>query len=445
MYWWKENIGNTLWVGRVVIVATILVGWIWQPAGAQLISPGKLSEVHSSLEGISNCTQCHSLGNRSANNTLCLDCHEPISNRIEADTGFHATLSDQNCATCHKDHFGVEFIPVRFDTLAFDHNDTGFELTGSHTEASCRGCHKPGYIVAEDVIAFKGEHNALDGTFLGVADQCISCHLPESPHQDQFENTNCDTCHETEIWEEAPLFDHNDTDFALTGKHVDVSCDGCHPSVSSPLGDPYIRYTDIEFGSCNSCHEDEHQGAFGANCSSCHQSDGWNDIARMDEEIFDHSTTDFDLVDSHAQLECASCHGKPARGDETIFLSFTTATRTNTYPAILVENCESCHVDYHEGEFEDASDNSCESCHGQREWYPATFDLERHDEESSFALTGAHRPTPCASCHQPDPAQKPHFEIASTACIDCHEEDNPHGDQFIADGQEILCETPHHG
>jgi hypothetical protein len=36
------------------------------------ISPGDLSNPHSNLEGISNCTQCHVLGNKQTNEK-CLD------------------------------------------------------------------------------------------------------------------------------------------------------------------------------------------------------------------------------------------------------------------------------------------------------------------------------------------------------------------------------------
>ena len=403
---------------------------------AQLISPGKLTQAHTELEGIENCTQCHTLGNRSADNTLCLDCHVPISNRIEANTGLHATVSDQNCATCHKEHFGVEFVPVRFDTLNFQHDEVGFELTGSHTEASCRSCHQPDFIEDEDVIAFKGEHNALEKTFLGASTECIGCHLPDSPHENQFPEVNCNTCHETEIWEEVPLFDHDDARFALTGMHIDVECKSCHTTVESPTGTPYVQYVDMDFATCASCHDDVHDGAFGADCASCHKTDGWNEVVNLANMDFDHSSTGYDLVGGHASLECSSCHGKPARNDEDISFSFTLATRNNTYPLIPVENCASCHVDYHDGVFEEdwTATGSCEQCHGEDAWYPTSFDFVVHNERSTFELTGAHIATPCSGCHRPNFEDKPHFDITETTCKDCHNEDSPHGTQFISDG-----------
>lgn len=376
---------------------------------------------------------------------MCLACHTPLASRIEAGTGLHATVADQNCADCHKDHFGVEFIPVRFDTLNFTHIDTGFELTGAHQEASCRGCHQPAFITAADVITFKGEHDALEKTFLGADTQCIGCHLPDTPHRDQFEAVNCDNCHQTEKWEEAPAFDHDDAAFALTGQHVDVSCESCHKTIEPPGEAPFVEYVDIPFASCNDCHEDVHEGAFGANCTDCHQTSGWFDVSNLVETAFDHTTTGFDLVGNHATITCASCHGKPARNDEEIFIAFAPSTTRNSYPSIPVTNCASCHVDYHDGVFADKAfaEASCESCHGQDEWYPSTYDFERHNQESDFELAGAHVATPCSSCHQPDFNEKPHFEITETACIDCHLEDSPHGNQFLTDGVETACASCH--
>ena len=424
----------------------VLVGLFYPPLEAygQLISPGKLTEAHRELEGINNCTQCHKLGNRSADNALCLDCHQPLANRIDANTGLHATVKDQNCASCHKDHFGVEFIPVRFDTLNFEHEETGFELTGSHVEASCRNCHQPEFIVDEDVLAFKGEHDALDKTFLGAADQCIGCHLPDTPHQDQFPETHCDTCHDTEIWEEVPFFDHDEARFTLTGKHIDVACESCHKPLESPTGDPYIQYVDMEFGTCESCHEDNHDGAFGADCASCHETQGWNIVTNLETTSFDHSATGYDLIGSHASLECASCHGKPARSDDLILVQFTSSTLRNSYPIIEVTNCESCHVDYHEGVFEEEwNSGSCEQCHGEEAFYPSSFDFTIHNDRSSFELTGAHVATPCSACHQPDLSVKPHFDIPNTACNDCHIDDNPHGTQFNEGSEDATCESCH--
>ena len=46
------------------------------------ISPGELSSAHSNLEGMSNCTKCHSLGSQIGNKE-CLNCHTEIKKLID--------------------------------------------------------------------------------------------------------------------------------------------------------------------------------------------------------------------------------------------------------------------------------------------------------------------------------------------------------------------------
>ncbi len=103
-----------------LVIATLLAVGVAVPLQAQLISPGRLSQAHSSLEGVSNCTQCHDLGRQGVSNTKCLQCHTLLRDRIQAREGLHATYGNRNCAACHKDHFGTEFELVRFDTTDFN-------------------------------------------------------------------------------------------------------------------------------------------------------------------------------------------------------------------------------------------------------------------------------------------------------------------------------------
>ena len=214
---------------HIALTAVVFMMAFAFSASAQLISPGELTRSHADLSGVNNCTSCHTLGQRGIEPSLCLDCHEPLSARIEQDLGFHATVENDNCATCHKEHFGKKFDAIRFDTTAFEHDDTGFELTGSHTDSDCQSCHTPDLITAEDVLKFKGDNNALDRTFLGLPTACITCHEPEEAHAGQFVDEhqvgqNCDTCHDTKEWEEAPLFDHDEADFILDATVEKEAC-----------------------------------------------------------------------------------------------------------------------------------------------------------------------------------------------------------------------------
>ena len=162
-------------VSRTIATAVVASVLATAPANAQLISPGKLAEPHAELEGIRNCTKCHQLGRRGVSRDLCLDCHTPLEARLSRAEGFHATLAEPDCASCHKDHFGEEFELVKLDTLAFDHERTGHPLEGAHTDTGCRTCHTPSGIADPEVRRVKSERGALERTFLGLATGCAAC------------------------------------------------------------------------------------------------------------------------------------------------------------------------------------------------------------------------------------------------------------------------------
>jgi predicted CXXCH cytochrome family protein len=116
------------------------------------ISPGELSKAHAFLEGVSNCTKCHDLGNK-VTREKCLDCHKEINTLILSKKGFHASaeVSGKDCFICHNDHHGRNFQMLRFDKTNFDHAKTGFELKGAHASeackaCNCKSCHKPSFI-----------------------------------------------------------------------------------------------------------------------------------------------------------------------------------------------------------------------------------------------------------------------------------------------------------
>ena len=405
-------------IGRLCVLA--LTWTIATRADAQIISPGRLSRVHADLEGITNCTSCHELGRKGIQNTRCLDCHEPLQQRIREGRGLHAASADETCASCHKEHFGAVFEMVRFDTTRFDHADAGFELLGRHADESCRSCHRPELVRDPLVRAFKGKVGALDDTFLGLSRSCIDCHATDDPHERQFVGRDCAGCHSEEGWEDVGAFDHSEAAFALTGQHREVECAACHPTRRGPSGGDVVQFADVAFGACSDCHEDPHAGEMGARCSSCHTATGWYELERAGfERTFDHATTGFELVGRHARVACRSCH--TSRSDESIRLTFQRAV--GSYRPPDAEDCNSCHVDIHRDAF-DAS--SCDDCHTQESWQPVSFDIERHNVEADFMLTGAHVATPCRACHSDAEA----FRFESFECTACHAADDPHGSQF---------------
>ncbi len=428
---------------NVVTYAAMMLGLtlVWSgKASAQLLSPGKLSQAHSSLEGIRQCTSCHQIGKRGVADTKCLECHQPLQRRLELKAGFHATLVDQSCGTCHKDHGGVEADIVRFDTTGFHHDTTGFVLEGTHRGIGCRDCHRAELIVTEDVRRFKTEHGALGETFLGLGTTCLDCHNRDDPHDRQFGDRACTACHGQTKWENLVGFDHARTRYPLTGLHRDADCADCH----KPTGKPRIvRYRPLEFGTCQTCHADAHRGLMGSNCTDCHSTSGWTLRNRSSfERNFDHERTRFSLVGRHADVDCTSCHVRPAPQTEDLAMTLRVRARGQTYPVPVADNCSSCHRDYHHGAFATMRGGPlCTNCHGQSQWYPATFDLARHNRDTNYQLEGAHATAPCTACHRSmllgQTELQFHFDVSD--CVTCHRADDPHMDQFA----DAPCETCH--
>jgi len=488
----------------------LLLALLAVPARAQLISPGELTAAHAHLEGIRNCTSCHQLGQRGIDPDKCLSCHTPLRTRIAQRRGFHATVS-RACASCHKDHFGRSFDPVRLATGTFDHGDTGYRLVGRHVNTTCRSCHRPAHVTDPEVRRVLGQAGRLDQTFLGLGDDCETCHRDENPHGQTFADESCDACHSPRGWDDVSGFDHAATGFALVGAHANAECSACHgdagrgaarfeglstscrgchadesphggqfrgqecsschgsatwgttPNFSHartgfpltgahaaiacaschPGSGPRRQFEGVEHASCQSCHEDGHDGAFGTDCATCHTTAGWQQMSSsFDADRFDHEAhTGFALVGAHGRIDCASCHG--ARDDAAISITFTGPTRGVTFPPVAAETCLSCHRDPHAGAFaDDPGGPVCDNCHGQDAWLPTAFGIERH-AETAFPLTGAHLATPCSACHATDPGDlAPDFQVAG-ACESCHAELNPHGDEFADAGGVTRCAECH--
>jgi hypothetical protein len=409
--------------GLPTIAIAIALLHVATPAGlgAQLLSPGKLSRPHAELEGIRNCTSCHQLGRSGVSAERCLTCHDALASRIQAGLGYHVSLTSTSCAECHQDHRGEDFALVRLDERSFDHAATGYDLTLSHADVDCRGCH---------------ERGGLDGTYLGLVRSCESCHQADSPHGEQFAPRTCDACHDTGQWDAPPAFDHSATEFRLEGLHARVACEDCHGSGAE------ARFRPLPFRTCAGCHQDPHTGAMAGACSGCHSTAGWHELrSGAVGSSFDHTRTSFALRGAHAAAACEACHrtGRPPRS-ELVRIAYRPSTASRAYPLPVAHACYACHVDRHAASAAPSSWRDCASCHGESRWSPSAYGALRH-AESDFPLTGAHAVTPCASCHVGSPAGTAAFslDVEGRACADCHAADDPHEGRFPGPA----CESCH--
>ena len=431
------------------------------------ISPGDLSKGHAHLEGISNCTQCHVLGDK-VTNEKCLDCHKEIKTRIDDQKGYHASseVRGKDCFACHSDHHGRAFQIIRFDTDAFDHRLTGYTLTGAHKSTDCRACH-------QDENIASAELRKKENTYLGLSTSCISCHDDE--HQNTLSTRDCASCHTTEEFAPAALFDHNTSDFPLKGKHIETDCASCHETVVKNNKEMQ-QFTGMPFASCADCHNDVHDGRLGTQCASCHTEESFHLFSGNND--FNHSVTGFPLKGRHKKVSCASCHQTSVSDPEMVFKDYrnkdvstcvtchddvhegkfgTSCAKCHTedsfrqintrdgfdhtltgYPLIgkhevvdckkchetkmtdPVEHsqCLSCHEDFHKGQFiEKDQVKDCAQCHTEHTFAESKFTIEQHNA-SAFPLEGAHLATPCFSCHLEE--EEWVFRDIGQACVDCH-------------------------
>lgn len=435
------------------------------------ISPGDLSQAHAELEGMSNCTLCHELGEK-VSNTRCLDCHEDIQSLINQNKGYHANsaIVKKDCFECHSDHHGRKFDMVRFDQDNFNHNQTGYNLEGKHEVVDCRDCHMPDYIPNAEI-------KQRENTFLGLEKECLSCH--DDFHQETLSTNDCMSCHDMEAFKPATNFDHSETDYKLNGKHIEVDCIECHEKTTRN-GVEYQEFSDISFNDCKSCHNDPHNNQIQGKCMQCHTETSFSSF--LGKKRFNHNTTDFTLKGSHKRIDCFSCH-KETSNPKLVFQdqinvnensciechndvhdekfgnecakchnekSFLTLNNMDFFDHSVTDYslegkhvevdckqchegrytetidfsaCKNCHDDYHREEFkENGVSPDCVECHSLKNGFDySLYTLEQH-QDTTFPLEGAHFATPCFACHISEDDERWTFRNLGSTCVDCHQD-----------------------
>jgi Cytochrome c3 len=379
------------------------------------ISPGKLTSAHAKLEGLSNCTACHELGNK-VTSGKCLECHKEMKSLIDANKGYHVStdVKGKDCFACHSDHHGRNFQIIRFDTIKFNHQLAGYELKGKHAKISCSACHK------SEFVKVKKSQKTSGRSYLGLDTKCVSCHVDY--HQKTLSTNDCASCHGHDSFKPAPNFKHQSTKYPLIGKHADVDCIKCHLKEKKE-GKDFQKFSGIAFSKCTDCHKDIHENKFGQDCRKCHSENSFHQIASVSSNTFDHSKTDYPLIGKHLNVECKKCH---KTGSYTTPMKFA--------------RCVDCHTDYHKGQFtRNAFTPDCKECHNVKGFPGSSFNFERHNL-TSFKLEGAHAATPCLSCHKKEKDWI--FSDMKKRCVDCHENihKNHIKEKFIP---EEKCENCH--
>jgi hypothetical protein len=217
----------------------------------------------------------------------------------------------QKCETCH--------VEREWGEILFDHDKkTKYPLLGKHRPpAKCVSCHKGDL--------YKDKLKSI----------CFACHEKDDKHKGQ-EGKKCESCHNETSWKKAK-FDHRQSKFPLTGKHVQTECKKCHlePTFKDAKSD------------CWSCHEKQdkevHKRRLGTKCETCHNTRDWK------VWDYDHDKANFKLEGKHKEVPCHDCHKNPVEKKIS-----------------LADNCYSCHakVDEHNDNF----GHVCERCHVASSW-----------------------------------------------------------------------------
>jgi hypothetical protein len=379
-------------------LALAVAGLSSLPARADLVSPGELSRAHEKLDGLQNCTKCHAAGQQ-LSPERCLECHKELRASISAGKGFHGRLREKACAACHHEHQGRGYALLDWGDggqKSFDHQQTGYALTGKHAKVKCADCHDPRRITDAAVKEVVGKGRK---SMLGAPVACAGCHFDE--HRGQLGN-DCARCHDAAAWKPATKgFDHARTQYPLTGLHAKVPCAKCHVPITDPQGKhdfpqaasaTYGRMKPLPFAACTDCHKDPHQNRFGPLCATCHVVEGWKAVKPQGEAAGFHDKTRYSLRGAHVKVACKACHG-PYEGQLRA-----------RYKDMAFSACTDCHQDAHLGQLgkKGTPQAACDRCHAVQGWVPVRFDLAEH-QKTRYPLVEAHMAVACDRCHQKDP------------------------------------------
>ena len=313
-------------------------------------------------------------------NVPCNDCH---TGRVSKSKTAFSDLDGANCnanGKCHEDSLHKGSLGAdcnschaggTWDALKFDHDAPfpddakgevkSFKLKGEHLKNKCEDCHTKDRKFAETHATCSAE----------------GCHQDDDAHKGRL-GDKCERCHQ-ETGDN--IFNHNKMSaFHLDGKHLDVRCADCHPSITFKP-----RPTN-----CFGCHPEPkvHKGQYGTQCEQCHSTRTFEDIKPL------HDVGDFALKGMHDNIACERCHkdNRPLAGSGNL--------------------CLNCHRQ------DDVHNNSlsprCGECHTQWSFAPARFDHSR----VGCNLTGLHRTHACFDCHKAG-----NFSALSAQCASCHAND----------------------
>lgn len=357
-----------------------------------------LTEGHA----ISDCNMCHVPGQDYSDiSSECVSCHETDYNNTLNPNHSSAGFST-DCAECHTTHPG-------WKPAEFPEHDAIFPIYSGEHEGewnSCDECHTtPGnYGLFSCTICHEHNQGDTDEEHDGVGGYI-------------YNDMACYECHPTGSADGG--FDHNASNFPLTGAHLTTECEKCHANGFS--GTPTI---------CFACHEPDYNQSANPNhnaitipmeCETCHTTNpGWEPATFPIHDNY------YPITGAHVtvQANCFICH-------ESDYIN-----TPNT--------CSGCHIE----EYNQTTDPNhaaaqfpvdCEACHSNSAWIPSTWDHDglyfpiysgQHNGEWNSCTECHENPSDygiftCLTCHEQAETDEQHNEVSgyvynSNACLNCH-------------------------
>lgn len=392
----------------------------------------------------------------------CTECHKQDANRMAQSTKLYKWAGlKQDCLSCHKDYhvFGKGSPKPKLTkfknlnqclnchdekdwkaTHDFTHDkDTRYTITGKHKEVSCAECHVTEAAKSPTKRPLGRYHwDKLDSK------TCENCHA--SPHKNSFSKEflkkKCTECHVTDDWFRKPgdaAFNHDETRFKLTGRHLAIDCAKCHTGDGK---NKVYKFKSFEKQFCVDCHATPHKDQFQPKfveqaCSTCHTTKDFTTLLK-----FDHTKAKFQIEGAHKELKCNDCHTETKKGDY-LLANNSKNKKSATWHKYMFKDldknsCRTCHADYHAGQFA----GKCTDCHTQKTWKNPTFD---HNKQSKFKLVGKHQDLKCSECHTNKDSKvitfgpkKEQYKVVkykpmATDCYSCHKKDDTHKGSFGTD------------
>ncbi len=251
-------------------------------------------KLHAGMADMNGgCTNCHHYSEQSGVIPPCRECHAPDRKDVDLRMPALKGAYHRQCINCHLDWSGEGSCSFCHEEANGDGTPVAHDPTDiigvphPKIEAVPTYTYETTYAKGPVVTFHHADHVDLFGQ------NCVDCHRGDS----------CKRCHHQGEAVRPQRLDHVASCYTC---HAERNCAFCHRAESMPRFD-HARSTGFDLDvyhkgkACQVCHSTpDHFRTPTGKCGDCHIH--WT-VGR-----FDHAVTGLTLDDTHAEVECTSCH-----------------------------------------------------------------------------------------------------------------------------------------